>query len=199
MVLLVVSVCLFPAVEALQAWRERAARALADKVYEPYRRYYDLTASVQRAARSPDPQLVRSTRAAAEEILRVAASNSLRYDFWNQGNAIHYGHLLLGRIALLDGNVVEARARLLRAGSTPGSPQLDDYGPDMTLAEELLLRGEREVVLKYFAECERFWVNKSRNRLAEWSEAVRAGKRPDFGRRSGLPPAKPSSAVKGAV
>jgi hypothetical protein len=167
--------------------------------FKPYRRYYDLTDSVEGAARSPDPQLVRSMRAAAEEILRVAASNSLRYEFWNQGNAIHYGHILLGRIALLDGNVVEARARLLHAGATPGSPQLNDYGPDMTLAEELLLRGEREVVLKYFAACERFWVNKSRNRLAEWSEAVRAGKRPDFGRRSGLPPVKPGSAVNGAV
>ena len=57
---------------------------------------------------------------------------------WNYGNAIHQGHLILGRLALMDGNVQQAKEELIAAGNTPGSPQLNSFGPNMTLAKELL-------------------------------------------------------------
>jgi hypothetical protein len=73
---------------------------------------------------------------------------------WNVGNAIHKGNILLGRVALRRGDLDEAKSRLLAAGRTPGSPQLDSFGPNMALAEELLQRGEKQVVLEYFDLCE---------------------------------------------
>lgn len=74
---------------------------------------------------------------------------------------------------------------LLRAGATPGSPQLDDYGPDMTLARELLQRGAFSTVLKYFSSCESFWYNRGHSPLKRWSDEVRQGGIPDFGNRAG--------------
>ena len=76
---------------------------------------------------------------------------------WNYGNAIHIGNLVLGRIALGSGDVAEAKRYLLESGKTIGSPQLNSFGPNMTLAKELLERGERQVVLDYFKLCAVFW------------------------------------------
>ena len=45
----------------------------------------------------------------------------------------------------------------MAAGATPGSPQLDSFGPNMTLAKELLEKGQPDVVLHYFALCKNFW------------------------------------------
>jgi tetratricopeptide (TPR) repeat protein len=96
------------------------------------------------------------------------------------GNAIHKGNLVLGRLALRAGDVPKARSYLLAAGRTPGSPQLDSFGPNMTLAREFLKHGERNVVLQYFQECAAFWQMGQEN-LKQWSEEVKAGQIPDFG------------------
>jgi hypothetical protein len=98
---------------------------------------------------------------------------------WNYGNAIHHGHIILGRIALLSGNLVEAREHLMKAGETPGSPQLDSFGPNMTLAKELLEKGEREVVIQYFQLCANFWKNHPE--LDQWTATVKGGGIPNFG------------------
>ena len=100
---------------------------------------------------------------------------------WNSGNRIHYGNLVLGRIALAEGDIEEAKRRLIAAGETAGSPQLDSFGPSMMLAKELLQEGEKEVVLEYFRLCARFW-EMGQDRLEEWSDLVRADRVPDFGR-----------------
>ena len=98
---------------------------------------------------------------------------------WNQGNRIHYGNLTLGRLALLEGDLEEAKLRLIAAGRTPGSPQLDSFGPDMTLASELLELGESEVVLAYFSLCSEFW-RMDRGRLKTWTALVEGGATPDL-------------------
>lgn len=97
------------------------------------------------------------------------------------GNAIHHGNLVLGRLALLDSDVERAKSCLLAAGRTPGSPQLDSFGPDMTLAKELLERKEQIVVFEYFELCKKFWELHS-GRLEQWANEVKAGNIPDFGR-----------------
>lgn len=57
---------------------------------------------------------------------------------WYTGNAIHHGNLVLGRLALLSGDTEKAKSHLLAAGRTPGSPQLNSFGPNMTLAKALV-------------------------------------------------------------
>ena len=100
---------------------------------------------------------------------------------WNLGNRIHHGHLTLGRIALAEGNLEEAKNRLLKAGETPGSPQLNSFGPKMDLAKALLERGETVVVLRYFELCSEFWDHdRAVAKLAEWTELAKTGRIPDF-------------------
>lgn len=99
---------------------------------------------------------------------------------WNYGNRVHHGNLVLGRIALAEGNIKAARFRLVAATNTKGSPGLKSFGPNMTLAKDFLERGERDVVLKYFRLCSRFW-EMDRGRLDEWTSKVKEGKIPDFG------------------
>ena len=113
----------------------------------------------------------------ARELLRLA--DSFKED-WNYGNAIHAGHILLGRVALQNGNVKEASEQLLLAGLTPGSPQLNSFGPKMRLATELMCVGETDAVLKYFDLCREFWTVGT-DRLDSWSSQVLDGKTPDFG------------------
>ena len=112
----------------------------------------------------------------AEDMLRDAQAGM----GWNYGNRVHHGNLVLGRIALAEGNVKAAKFRLTAAGNTPGSPQLDSFGPNMTLAKDFLERGERDVVLKYFRLCSRFW-DMDFGKLEEWAGLVKEGKIPDFG------------------
>ena len=115
--------------------------------------------------------------ALGEELLRDAEKYPKS---WNYGNAVHKGHLILGRVALRRNDVVEARRRLLLAGQTPGSPQLDSFGPNMTLAEELLQRGEKQVVLDYFDLCAKFW-KMDNGSLNAWRLMIRNDRAPNFG------------------
>jgi len=50
----------------------------------------------------------------------------------------------------------------------------------MLLAKDLLARGEREVVIQYFALCARFW-ELDRGRLEKWKAIVINGGTPNFG------------------
>lgn len=121
--------------------------------------------------------------AAQTEKARAYADTMLSNDTrgWNLGNRIHHGHLTLGRIALAEGNLEEAKIRLLKAGETPGSPQLNSFGPQMDLAKSLLERGEADVVIRYFELCAEFWNHdRAVAKLARWTELARAGEAPDF-------------------
>ena len=96
---------------------------------------------------------------------------------WNDGNAVHDSKMVLGRIA---GRADEARRLLFAAGATPGSPQLNSFGPDMSLANDLLDRVEDDAVPAYFSRYRRFWEH-GRDDLDRWSADVRAGRSPRFG------------------
>ena len=113
----------------------------------------------------------------ARELLALAS----RYrQVWNYGNALHDGHVILGRLALQAGNREAAIQHLSAAAQTPGSPQLNSFGPNMTLVRDLLLAGEEGAVLRYFDRVETFW-QMDRGRLDEWRAAIDAGDMPDFG------------------
>ena len=99
---------------------------------------------------------------------------------WKHGNAIHDGNSVMGLVALRGGNVAQAGKYLLEAGKTPGSPQLNSFGPNMTLAKQLLEQGEKTVVLEYLSECRTFWKMGGAN-LTAWTATVQAGGVPNFG------------------
>ena len=86
------------------------------------------------------------------------------------GNYLYDAHAALGRVALRRRDVAAAKKYLLAAANTPGSPTLDSFGPDMTLASELLEQGERDVVLDYFDLVERFDVDDVHGDLDVWRE-----------------------------
>lgn len=99
---------------------------------------------------------------------------------WNDGNAIHDGNMVRGLVALHSGNVEQAAKDLIEAGKTTGSPQLNSFGPNMTLASELLEKGQRDAVLEYLTLCKKFWTLGA-TQLDTWIDAIRTGGKPDFG------------------
>jgi hypothetical protein len=113
----------------------------------------------------------------ATELLELAP---IYQNDWNYGNAIQDGNLVLGRIALTDGRIEEAKQFLLASANSRGSPQMNSFGPNMSLAKDLLEKGEKDVVLQYFELCRKFW-DMHRGDLDEWSKEVKAGKIPHFG------------------
>lgn len=88
---------------------------------------------------------------------------------WNHGNLIHHGHVLRGKVLLAQGDVAGSACELVAAGQTSGSPQLDTFGPDLTLAWELLKRSESQAVLTYLTSVAKFWSPHDRSsiRLSE--------------------------------
>ena len=119
---------------------------------------------------------VEKAREYAESMLRRSSQS------WTSGTLVHHGHLILGRIALDEGQLAEAKSRLISAGRTTGAPTLNSFGPNMALARELVELGEREIVLEYFELCSKFWnTDRAKDQLRRWSEQVRSGKIPDFG------------------
>jgi hypothetical protein len=113
----------------------------------------------------------------AKELLKLAPQFQGN---WNYGNAIQDGNLVLGCIAVREGHIDEAKQYLLAAGNSPGSPTMDSFGPNMSLAKDLLEKGQREVVLQYFGLCRKFW-KMDYGKLDQWSKEVEAGQVPDFG------------------
>jgi len=116
-------------------------------------------------------------RAYAEQLISNAASTRER---WNAGNLIHQGNLVLGRIAVREGRIADALKFLELSVEITGSPQLNSFGPNMSLARDLLEAGETSAVLAYFERCRTFW-KMGGSQLNRWSADVRAGKIPDFG------------------
>jgi tetratricopeptide (TPR) repeat protein len=109
----------------------------------------------------------------------LSEAKQLPFD-WNYGNAIYTGNLILGRVALAANDVASAKTYLLAAAATPGSPQLNSFGPNMTLARDLLARGERDTVLEFFQRCGKFWTMGA-DTLKQWTKVVKNGGTPDWG------------------
>ena len=191
LLILLLAAALAIAPQAADRWRaflDRPTEHREDQPLQPLQAFYDLSSAVYGFARSETHVSAPAATAQAESLLQMAV---VFQDDWNYGNALHLGHLALGRVAFHTGDLPEARRRLLLAADTPGSPQLNDYGPDMTLAHELLLRGETEAVLTYLARCKRFWLNRDKNCVDDWVVLIRAGGLPFFGGRPGLTPRPP--------
>lgn len=119
---------------------------------------------------SGDPE---TARGHAEAMLASSPSDR------NQGDYLHYGNLVLGRIALAEGHLDEARNRLLAAGRTRSAPLRRFGGPDMALARQLLDRGQTRIVLQYLELCLDIWEQGEPD-LRDWIALIEAGRTPDF-------------------
>jgi hypothetical protein len=143
----------------------------------PKARYPRFLTLATRARRAADRGRYERAGSLARDLLELA--EQYQHD-WNYGNALHNAHLVLGRVALAAQDLADARAELLLAGQTPGSPQLNSFGPDMSLARDLLRAGQRDVVLQYFDLCRRFW-EMGGDQLDAWAADVAQGREPQFG------------------
>ena len=156
-----------------QARLDEAVKIIAAATREEDR-FYALNDA---AKESVEVGKIEDGRKYARELLMLA--QKFQKD-WNYGNAIHDGNLVLGRIALREGRTEEAKQFLLEAGKSPGSPQMESFGPNVSLAQDLLEKGERDVVIQYFELCRKFW-KMHQDKLDQWTKDVKAGKKPVFG------------------
>jgi len=100
---------------------------------------------------------------------------------WNRGNAIFVGNMIIGRVALArDKDVSLAKSSLLASAQSKGSPNLNSFGPNMSLAKDLIAAGERDTVVEFFRLCSAFWAPQF-SKLDEWSALVKNGGTPNFG------------------
>jgi hypothetical protein len=156
----------------------------AQNALRHFERAYELTEDEERRVLLLD-DLARQAYAAEEYgkaqeyATKLLQGASLCRGTWNYGNTLHWSHIVLGKVALRHGDIATARLHLQVAGETSGSPQLNSFGPDISLAKELLEHQEKEAVLAYFAACTKFWVM-GRDRLTAWEAAIRQDQPPDF-------------------
>jgi hypothetical protein len=112
--------------------------------------------------------------AAAEEYLALASVYRCN---WNYGNAIHDANTALGLRSLSSDKVDEAKRYLLAAAVSPGSPQLNTFGPDLSLADALLQRGAKDEVVTYLRGIKKFW-RMDQGRVSKWLDQIDRGERP---------------------
>ena len=116
----------------------------------------------------------------AEELL--ALNGKIGRD-WNNGNAIHKGHSALGRVAIKRGDVAEGERQLALAATSKGSPQMNSFGPNMSLPRDLLATGKpsaKAAVLAYFDHLPTFWTMDS-GAISVWRNDVEHDREPNFG------------------
>ena len=122
----------------------------------------------------------------ANELMALGQSQQNKPGFGPSmyGNSTHVGNIVLGQIALANGDLNSAKEHMLSAARISGSPTLSSFGPDMRLAKELIEKGERDTAIAYFDLCAKFWTN-DRGKLQQWKDAVAKGSMPDFGANLG--------------
>jgi len=115
----------------------------------------------------------------AQEYLNLASSYRCN---WNHGNAIHDANRYLGLISLKRNNPDKAAIYLVQASQTQGSMQLESFGPDLDLANQLLKEGKRDEVLQYLKRMDEIWKNNQS--VHTWISKIEAGKKPVLQRYS---------------
>ncbi len=114
---------------------------------------------------------------------------------WNYGNVVYDANQLLGLAALRQGNIKAADQYLLAAGRTPGSPQLDSFGPNMPLAQALFAKGQTQTVQSFLGLIIKFWGTTrpgmekyqavdegNAAKIHKWQAEIAAGKTPSLNR-----------------
>ena len=113
-------------------------------------------------------------RAIAEDCLR---RSTYRFPTGVDGDALHYGHQMLGLIAIREGKVEAASEHLIRSIDT-FSPVTSSFGPRMRLANELLEKRQFKAVENYLVRCKEGWSFAKEEGIDVWLTDIRAGRRP---------------------
>jgi len=89
----------------------------------------------------------------------------------------HWGHTVLGLLALRNHDSDSALKHLEESGSVVGDPRLSSYGPSMDLAKGLCNVGKRTQVASYLRACGIFWKDE---RIPIGMSMVESKRMPDF-------------------
>jgi len=134
------------------------------------RKFYDLGRQLGKLV---EAKRFDSVNAVAVEYLAAAEKYKCN---WNYGNAIHDANSALGMREFALGNIDAAKTHLLAAGKSPGSPQLNSFGPEPYLADALLKRGASKEVTEYLMGVSRFW-KLDHGVVAHWLSRIERGDR----------------------
>ena len=160
-----------PAQQALEIRLEKLETLLAQA--SDYQRYILLDTTARTAM-----ELAQYDK--AEKLARDLNELAPAYpDDWNYASALHNSRIILGRTALLKSDIATARRYLLAAGQVPVSQLLNNTGPDLALANDLLKRNERSTVINYLKACRQLWP-KGRTRLDQWLNQLDKGETPNL-------------------
>ena len=162
--------------EEKQRWSKKALAQLEQALAQPARpegRKYMLVEIAKTAFNAGEYDKAEQY---AKELLVIAQQHTSDASY---GDAVHDGNMILGRLALRRDDVEQARSHLLKSGRISGGGTLSSFGPNMSLAKELLERGEKDAVVEYLQQCKKFWTY-PRNPLDQWIQDIRAGRQPDF-------------------
>lgn len=131
----------------------------------------------------------------AKQMANELLKNNIDTLSFNYSNTIHNANTILGRVALRENDLKQAKEYLIKSVEVPASPQLSSFGPSYILAKELLELGEKDIVLHYLDLIANFWanpknINPSDTRrvaanqrkielLKKWKEEITSGKIPN--------------------
>lgn len=109
-----------------------------------------------------------SPRSAARELTSAISDHA---------NRKHWGHTVLGVIAVRRGDIDLATRHLAASASIVGEPRVSSYGPSFRLARELVAHGQWEAVESFIAACRAFWNGVE---MDTWIDDLKARKTPEF-------------------
>ena len=140
--------------------------------------FYSLSEKLKRARQTKDCPKVQSL---AKELLSVAQFYSSN---WNYGNAIFEGNLAFAECDVKEKKIDSALLRLKEAAKTPGSPQLNSFGPpysDLSVLSELLREGKKKEVLDFLGSFNKYWeLEFSKEIMTFWTSEIAANRIPKF-------------------
>lgn len=170
----------------------RPADLVQERFREAAQERFELAPRALQNAQSEEQRIYLLGRAAKDSIDLGKTGEALRYaeelqsllpnltDNWIYGTATQDANVVLGRLALLEGRIDEATQRLTKSVQYPDVAIMPTFGPNMSLAKDLLESGETDAVLSYFELCRKFWKLEN-GKLDQWSREVKAGRIPNFG------------------
>lgn len=154
---------------------ERAVERVAVTAEAPERPGY-LAEAALAALDAGRPAAARAYVRAARGALADTQDDDLSYP----GETVEKTAVVDGRLALAAGDTATARRRLIEAARSLTEPTQLSFGPNVTLARDLLVAGDTVAVRAYFDVLDATWPAGG-DELGEWRTALDRSEGPDFG------------------